>query len=140
MSKLLSCACGAFFLMATLAAAAPPAGQVGDPPVALEPMSVMESVLNVHLEIEYGQVPYQPAWVERMYVGRVKPGSIADRAGLRTGMEIIAIQGKKVARLSEGAVQALLVQGVADHVELTVRRGWFHRPEQIRLPVPPRGT
>ena len=107
-------------------------------PVLLPPFNVIESVLKVKVVTEY-QKTHLGAFVTRMIVDEVKTPSLAQRAGLKKGMEIVAIQGHFVAGLSQAEVDQLLVQSARDSVVLLVRRSWLKQPEEIRLPVEPSG-
>jgi hypothetical protein len=106
-----------------------------DAPIVLPAVGVSASILNVPVCIEYQRTPLGPL-VHKVYVGAVKTPSLAQQAGLKEDMEIIAIQGTKVANLSETALGELLLQPAKDYVVLLVRRSWLGKPVEIRLPVP----
>ena len=74
-------------------------------------------------------------WI-RSGSGRVKSPSIAKRAGLVTGMEILAIQGQIVHGLSRPELAQVLQQEVAKEVVLLVRRSTKAKQEEIHVPVP----
>jgi membrane-associated protease RseP (regulator of RpoE activity) len=133
------CRVGTFAGIAVLALVASAAlGADSAPPVVLPRFNVIESVLNVSVLTEYAKMSIGPAYATRMTVDKVKTPSIAQRAGLKSGMEIIAIHGQRVAGLSQAAVEQLLDQPVRDSVVLLVRKSWWKHPEEIRLPVPPK--
>lgn len=106
------------------------------PPHVMAPLNVVSSVLNIPVQTVFAQEGFTEPRVSAMFVGKVKPGSIAQRAGLRTGMEILSIQGTKVQGLTRGELGDVLTQEVADYVTLEIRRSWFRRPLQIRIPAP----
>ena len=124
-------ACG----IAALTLAAPAIrAQESAPPVVLPPFNVIESVLRVKIRIEYRQ-SYVGAFVVRMTVRTVKAGSVAEKAGLRKGTEIVAIQGHPVAGLSPEAVEQLMIQPVEDSLVLLVRQSREEQPVEVQLPV-----
>src|SRR5262249_32838792 len=91
-------------------------------PATLSPYHVMESVLNVKLEIEYAMMKGSQPWVSRVRLDQVKHGSIAEKSGLKTGMEVIAIQGQTLGGLTKAQMENLLIQEGSDHVTFRVRR------------------
>lgn len=93
-------------------------------------------MLNVKVRIVYRST-FLGAFVSKMYAGDVKTPSIAQRAGLRGGMEIVAIQGQPVAGLSQIQIEQILSQPVQDEVVLLVRPSPKKDPEEIRVPVDP---
>ncbi len=124
-------------LAALALALAGPLGSRGDEPqapVMLPAFNVVESVLSVNVRTEFRQT-FFGAFVTRMFVGEVKTPSVAQRAGLKKGMEIVAIQGKPVAGLSESDLSRLLVQPGLEEVVLLVRPSWLKEPREYRLPV-----
>lgn len=107
------------------------------PPVVLPPFSVVESALKVKVLISYHRFRNSPPFVTRMTVDEVKAGSFAEQAGLKSGMEIIAIQGQEVIGLNQTEVERLLSQLGKDTILLRVRRSWRTPPEDMRILVRP---
>ena len=116
---------------------APALGADSAPPVVLPAFNVIESALKVKVLISYRAFKGGLPFVTAMMVNDVKTPSFAQEAGLKSGMEIIAIQGQRVSGLSQPAVEQLLSQPARDFVVLLVRRSWLKRPEEIRISVGP---
>jgi membrane-associated protease RseP (regulator of RpoE activity) len=111
--------------------AAVPAAQ--EPPVVLPEVSVMEGSMNIKVSTSYYRMGKGSAFATSMIVRTVKPGSFAEQAGLKTGMEIVSIQGTKVAGLNQGDVERLLSQPGKEVVVLQIRRPWKIRTEEMRI-------
>jgi membrane-associated protease RseP (regulator of RpoE activity) len=126
---------GRFGIVALLLAPMLSPGAEDPAPAVLPPVNVIETVLSVKVSTEYVRMNSGQPFATRMVVRSVKTPSIGQRAGLKNGMEIVAIQGQRIAGLSQTAVEQLLVQPVKDSVLLLVRRSWFRKPEEIRLSV-----
>jgi membrane-associated protease RseP (regulator of RpoE activity) len=123
-------------IAAVMLAFAAARGAESAPSVILRPYNVVESVLNVKFRILYRST-FVGAFVANMFLGEVKTPSIAQRAGLKSGMEIVAIQGRPVTGLNQIEVEQILSQPVEDSVVLLVRRSPRTQPEQVRLQVDP---
>ena len=117
--------------------ALPVLGADSAPPVVLPAFNVIESALKVKVLISYRAFKGGHPFVTAMMVHDVKTPSFAQEAGLKSGMEIIAIQGQQVSGLSQAAVEQLLSQPARDSVVLLVRRSWLKRPEEILISVRP---
>ena len=107
------------------------------PVVKMAPVQVAEAMLDIKVVIRWQQGNYAAQWVDSIRVGDVKSPSIAKRAGLVPGMEIIAIQGQFVHGLSRPELTQMLQQEVAKEVVLLVRRSDRAKQEEIRVPVVP---
>lgn len=123
------------------AAAAPapaaPASAASEPPVVLPAMSVMESAMKIKIVTSYFHFSVGGAFATSMMVTDVKTPSFAQEAGLQSGMEIVAIQGKRVGGQSPGSVERLLRLPTDEPVVLTVRRPGKRRTEELTIPVRP---
>lgn len=69
------------------------------------------------------QISYQESWGDsHAVVVEVIPHSPADRAGLRPGDVILAVEGRNTRELSEETITALILDPTRDVVHLTMRR------------------
>jgi S1-C subfamily serine protease len=130
--------CAVFTAAVALAASAlvVQSAETAPPPIVMPTVNVMESALKIKVTISYRRFKMGPPFVTGMTVDTVKPGSFAEQAGLKTGMEILAIQGTPVANLTQGEVERLLQQPAHGSVVVRIRRGWLKSPEDIRITVP----
>jgi regulator of sigma E protease len=69
-------------------------------------------------------------------VGRVKPGSPAARAGLRSGDRIVAVNGKPVAQLAEFDAAIEAAKGAAAGLDIVRGNGRFHGTLAAATPDP----
>lgn len=113
-------------------AAAPPASE---PPIMMSAMSVMESVMKINVTTTYYRFPIGGEFATSMLVSEVRTPSFAYDAGVRKGMEIVAINGTKISGLSQGEITALLGSPKQDAVVLLIRGGGKKKPGEIRIPL-----
>jgi len=104
--------------------------------VVLPPFVANVSQLNIKLAIRYVRKPPAGDVVDAVYVRSVKAGSIAEKAGLKKGMEIITIQDQAVAGLNSFEFDSICDQAVDDALVLTVKRSAKAAVEEIRIKVP----
>jgi len=104
--------------------------------VVLPPFVANLSQLNIKLTIRYVRKPPAGEVVEAVYVRSVKAGSIAEKAGLKKGMEIITIQDQAVAGLNSFQFDSICDQAVDDALVLTVKRSAKAAAEEIRIKIP----
>jgi predicted metalloprotease with PDZ domain len=108
-----------------------------EPPVKMAAYHVSEAMLSIQVTTRWAQSSqsYVGQWVDSMRVGGVQPHSIAEKAGLRRGMEILAIQGQLVHGLTQDDLNHVLLQEVTREVVLQVRSSAHAAPVEIHLPV-----
>jgi len=116
-----------------------PLGAAEPPPVKMAPVQVMQTVLDLDLKIRWAQdsgEQWITQWVDQIHLGKVRPNSIAARAGLARGMELVAIQGQPLHGLKQEELAQVLQQAVEKEVILTVRRTPKSKEELIHLLAP----
>lgn len=108
-----------------------------DEPVMLPALSVTESLMKVNVVTSYQRLRLGSPFALAMKVGEVKSPSFAYDAGLRKGMEIVAIDGTKISGLAPAAVDRLLAAPKRDMITLSVRGGSFKKTTEIQISLKP---
>lgn len=104
--------------------------------VVLPAFSANLDQLKIQVVIRYQKTPAGTV-VDHIFVRSVKAGSIAEKSGLKKGMEIVAIQYQLVAGLNQFQVDSVLDQPVQDSLVLSVKRSPKSDSEELRIPVVP---
>jgi S1-C subfamily serine protease len=106
------------------------------PSVKLAPVHVPATslFLGYYLDVHWDAVTGR---VDTVLVTKVEPGSLAERAGLRTGDYILAVDGTSTAGITHPAFSALMSRtfDVGDTVvyRFTVGRGFLMRRYEVML-------
>jgi predicted metalloprotease with PDZ domain len=107
----------------------------GAPPVNLAPIHVPATslFLGYYIDVHWDSVSGR---VDTIVVTKVEPGSLAERAGLRAGDYILAVDGKSTAGITHPAFSALMrrsfYEGDTVVYKFTVGRGvLMHRYEVV---------
>jgi C-terminal processing protease CtpA/Prc len=116
----------------TAARAADPASPI----VVLPAFAASLSQLNIKITIRYQRKPAGQV-VAAVFIRSVKNGSIAEKAGLKKGMEVVAIQYQPVAGLNPFEFDAMCDQAVDDALVLSVKRAPQAAAEEIRIRLKP---
>jgi len=108
-----------------------------DPPVKMEAYNVAEAMLSIQVTTRWAQSSqnYVGTWVDTMRVSEVKAHSRAERAGLKRGMEIVAIEGQVVHGLGREELNRVLLQEVPGVLHLQVRSSPLGRLTELQIPV-----
>jgi len=129
-----------FCFSAAAAFAAPGLLLAADDPapstVVLPAFAANLSQLNIKLVIRYARKPTGNV-VEAVYIRSVKSGSIAEKAGLRKGMELVTIQGQVLAGLNPFQFDAMCDQAVEDDLVLSVHASPKAPLREIRIHLGP---
>jgi len=107
------------------------------PPVKLPAFTTKLSALKIPMVTRYDRTP-DGAKLSGMFIGSIKAGSVAEKSGLKKGMEVVAIQYQLVAGLNQFEVERLFDQDVVDTLVLAVRKAPKAPSEEIRIPVVPK--
>lgn len=99
----------------------------------LPAVSVTESLMKVNVVTSYQRFQIGEPYALAMTVAAVKAPSFAYESGLRKGMEIISIDGKKITGLTPAQVERVLAEPRKDAVVLLVRGGGIKKPKEIRI-------
>jgi hypothetical protein len=114
-----------------LAAAEAPPGPPA-PAVRLAPVRVADSSLFFGYTVE---VHWDDGYVDTVEFTDVEPGSLADKAGLKAGDMLLAVDGKRVLGITQPAFEALMTREFdADGkviFRFTIGRGFFLRRRDI---------
>ncbi len=121
-------------LVAPLGAEEPAASQ---PPVQLPAFTTKFSELKIPMVTRYDRTS-NGSVLSGMFIGSIKAGSLAEKSGLKKGMEVVAIQYQLVAGLNQFEVARLFDQTVQDTLVLAVRKAPKAPSEEIRIPVGPK--
>ena len=74
----------------------------------------------------------QPKWVEESFVGAVLSDSVADKAGLRGGDQIVSINGNKIKKFEE--ISLIIQKNInSDTLNLSIKRSGKLLPEIISI-------
>jgi membrane-associated protease RseP (regulator of RpoE activity) len=122
-------------LAAPLGAQEPPTAS--EPPVKLPAFTTKFSELKIPMVTRYDRTP-NGSVLSGMFIGPIKAGSLAEKSGLKKGMEVVAIQYQLVAGLNQFEVARLFDQTVEDTLVLAVRKAPKAAAEEIRIPVGPK--
>lgn len=109
----------------------PPESQ---PPVKLPAFTTKLSALKIPMVMRYDRTP-DGARLSGMFIGSIKAGSVAEKSGLKRGMEVVAIQYQLVAGLNQFEVDRLFDQDVVDTLVLAVRKTPKGAAEEVRVLV-----
>jgi membrane-associated protease RseP (regulator of RpoE activity) len=118
-------------LGAGLAPAEAPPGPPA-PTVRLAPVRVADSSLFFGYTVD---VHWDGGYVDTVEFMDVEPGSLAEKAGLRAGDMLLAVDGKRVLGITQPAFEALMTREFdADGkviFRFTIGRGFFMRRREI---------
>ena len=119
-------------LTAPLAAEEPNAAK--EPPIKMPAFTTKLSELKIPMVTRYDRTP-NGSVLSGMFIGAIKAGSLAEKSGLKKGMEVVAIQYQLVAGLNQFEVGQLFDQEVVDTLVLAVRKSPKGPAEEVRVPV-----
>jgi hypothetical protein len=108
-----------------------------EPPVKLPAFTTTFSELKIPMVTRYDRKP-NGSVLSGMFIGPIKAGSLAERSGLKKGMEVVAIQYQLVAGLNQFEVDRLFDQIVEDTLVLAVRKAPKAPAEEIRILIGPK--
>lgn len=103
------------------------------PPVVMPAFGVMESALKMKIAIDYKKLRIGEPWVSEVRVADVKSPSLAEQLGLKAGMEIVAIDGKRLAGLSQTEMERIMAAPKPENFTLLVKKSWLKAPEEIKV-------
>jgi len=113
---------------------APPPG--GSSPAVLAPVHVPASslFLGYYLDVHWDTVT---GIIDTIVVTKVDPGSLAERAGLRAGDYLLAVDGKRAIGITQAELAALMRRSFEDGdtvvYKFTVGRGVLMRRHEVVL-------
>jgi hypothetical protein len=79
--------------------------------------------------------PPPPPTIAAAYVRVVRPNSRAGQAGIKVGDQILRVQGKPLAGLTDTQFKALFLLPFGDTYTLTIKRSAHSKPEEIAIPL-----
>jgi S1-C subfamily serine protease len=110
----------------------------GAPPASLAPLRVPGSslFLGYYLDVKWNT---QSGYIDSIVVTRVEPGSLAERAGLRAGDYLLAVDGKRTVGISQLDFAALMRRTFEDGdtvvYKFIIGRGVLMRRHEIVLKI-----
>jgi S1-C subfamily serine protease len=112
-----------------------PAPAVG-PAARLAPVHVADSSLffGYYLDVRWSTIT---GLIDNIVVSKVDPGSLAERAGMRAGDYLLAVDGKRATGITQPDFVALMTRpfypGDTVVYRFTVGRGFFMRRHEVVL-------